>query len=316
MTGKTTDAYFVDNDNAESRVGFLATAKINDDLTIGSKLELTLAPDKAGSINQNNKEAGDVFEQRWASVAAESKRYGKLSLGKGFTASYGTASRDLSKTNVIAYVTVADTAGGMLFRQEDDDALTDLSIAQAFQAYDGLNRRSRVRYDTPTYNGFQLSTSLLTDQRYDGALWWGGQGNGFKAIAAASIADPKIDGADMQYAGSFSVLHDSTGLNLTLSTGLLERDTQSDGKNYYGKVGWLKKFFSVGETAFSIDYNKTENQPAEDDDGYSFGLAAVQHFEKYGSEIFFLYRDYSLDRDFEPEVHDISVISLGSRIKF
>lgn len=173
--GKDTDAYFVDNDNAESRVGFLGTAKINDDLTVGSKLELTIAPDRAGDVNQNDKEAGDVFDQRWASVGLESKRFGKLSLGKGFTASYGTASRDLSKTNVISYVTVADTAGGMLFRQKDDDSLTDLQINEAFQSYDGLNRRSRVRYDTPTVHGFQLSTSLVTDERYDGALWWGGK---------------------------------------------------------------------------------------------------------------------------------------------
>ena len=144
----------------------------------------------------------------------------------------------------------------------------------------------------------------------------GGQGNGFRAIGAASIADPKIDDADLQYAGSISVLHEETGLNLTLSTGFLERDNGDDKENYYAKLGWLKRFFPVGETAFSIDYNKTENQPTEDDDGYSYGLAAVQHFEKYGSEIFFLYRDYSLDRDFEPEVNDVSVISLGSRIKF
>ena len=314
--GKTTDAYFVDNDNAESRVGFLGSAKINNDLTIGSKIELTIAPDKAGDVNQNDKEAGDVFDQRWASVAAESKRYGKLSLGKGYTASYGTASRDLSKTNVISYVTVSDTAGGMLFRQKDDEALTNLSIAQAFQSFDGLNRRSRLRYDTPRYKGVQLSTSLLTDQRYDGALWWGGQGNGFRAIAAAAIADPKKDDADLQYDGSLSVLHEKTGLNLTLSTGLLERDDQSDKENYYAKLGWLKRFFPVGQTAFSIDYTRTENQPTDDDDGYSVGLAAVQHFEKYGSEIFFLYRDYSLDRGVEPDVNDISVISLGSRIKF
>jgi type II secretory pathway pseudopilin PulG len=154
--GEDTDAYFVDNDNAESRVTFLATARINDDLTFGSKLELTIGPDKAGSVNQIEKEAGDVFEQRWAAVAIESKRFGKLSLGKGFTASYGTASRDLSKTGVISYVTVADTAGGMLFRQKSDDTLTNLQVNQAFQSYDGLSRRSRVRYDTPTYNGFRL----------------------------------------------------------------------------------------------------------------------------------------------------------------
>jgi predicted porin len=314
--GKDTDAYFVDNDNSESRVKFAGTAKVNDDLTLGGTIELTIAPDKAGDVNQNDKEPGDVFDQRITEVTLLSKRFGKLSLGKGHTASYGTASRDLSRTDVISYVTVSDTAGGMLFRQKGDDTLTSLPINVAFQSYDGLNRRSRIRYDTPTFYGFQLSTSLLTDQRYDAALWWGGQGYGFKAIGAASVADPKLDDTDLQYGGSFSLLHEETGLNFTLSAALLERNHQDDGGNLFGKVGWLTKFFSFGETAFSVDYTKTRNQPTEDDEGYSFGLAAVQFFEDYGTEVFFLYRLYSLDRDIEPDVHDISVVSMGARVKF
>ena len=72
---------------------------------------------------------------------------------------------------------------------------------------------------TPTYHGFKVSTSLLTDQRYDAALWWSDQGYGFKAIGAAAVADPKIVDTDMQYDGSFSLLHEKTGLNLTLSAG-------------------------------------------------------------------------------------------------
>ena len=314
--GKDTDAYFVDNDNSESRIDFRGSGKINDDLTLGSRIELTIAPDKAGNVNQNKTESGDVFDQRITEMFVDSKRFGKVSLGKGHTASYGTASRDLSRTTVISYVTVADTAGGMLFRQKDDDTLTNLRIVDAFQSYDGLNRRSRVRYDTPTYNGFQFSTSFLTEQRYDAALWWGGQGYGFKAIGAAALADPKLDDTDLQYDGSFSLLHEDTGLNLTLSAGLLERDKQSNGKNYYGKIGWLTRFFSFGDTAFSVDYGQTKNQPRENDDGYTAGFAAVQSFEKFGSELYFLYRKYSLDRDVEPNVYDIDVVSIGTRVKF
>jgi len=314
--GKDTDAYFVDNDNAESRVDFVGTVKVNDDLTLGSQIELTIAPDKAGDVSQLDKEPGDVFEQRITEVTLDSKRFGKLSLGKGFTGSYGTASRDLSRTTMISYVTVADTAGGMLFRQKSDDALTGLPIKVAFQSFDGLNRRSRVRYDTPTYHGFQFSTSLLTEQRYDAALWWGGQGYGFKAIGAASFADPKLDDTDLQYAGSYSLLHEETGLNLTLSAGMLERDQQDDAGNLYGKIGWITKFISFGDTAFAIDYNQTWNQPTENDEGYSAGLAAVQFFEKYGTEVYFLYRKYSLDRDVQPEVYDIDVVSVGARVRF
>ena len=173
-----------------------------------------------------------------------------------------------------------------------------------------------MRYDTPTFHGFHLATSAVSDQRYDASLWWGGQGYGFKAAAAAAFAYPNQDDTDFQYDGSFSLLHEDTGLNLTLSAGLLERDNQSDPYNYYAKVGWLTRFFSYGKTAFGVDYTRSLNLPTDDDDSYSIGLAAVQLFEEYGTEVFLLYRLYSLDRDVAPSVHDISVESIGARVKF
>ena len=62
--GKDTDAYFVDNDNAESRVNFAGTAKVTDDLTLGSMIELTIGPNKASDVNQEDQEVDNVFEQR------------------------------------------------------------------------------------------------------------------------------------------------------------------------------------------------------------------------------------------------------------
>jgi hypothetical protein len=314
--GKDTKAYFVDNDNAESRVNFTGTAKVDDDTTLGSVIELTIGPNKASDVNQVDEETGDIFEQRITEAFIDSKSFGKLSIGKGFSAAYGSASRDLSRTEVISYVTVADTAGGMLFRQEDDDTLTNLPINVAFQSFDGLSRVNRLRYDTPTYHGFRLSAAAVSDDRYDAALWWGGQGYGFKAIGAVGLANPNLDDTGLQYDGSFSLLHEDTGLNLTLSSGLQERDNQSDAVNLYGKLGWLARFFPFGETAFSVDYTRTQNQPTENDDGYSVGAAAVQFFEEYGTEVYFLYRLYSLDRDLEPPVHDMGVVSIGTRVKF
>lgn len=314
--GKDTDAYFVDNDDAESRINLVGTVTATDDLTLGSRIELTIAPNKSGNVSQKNQEVNNIFDQRWVEASLASKRFGKLSLGKGDTASMNTAAADLSQTGIIAYATITDVAGGMLFREKDDDSLTDVSIFDAFHNFDGLNRKNRIRYDTPTYHGFSLGTSVISDQRYDGALRWGGQGYGFKAIGAAAFAYPNEDDTDFQYDGSFSLLHEDTGLNLALSAGLLERDNQSDPYNYYGKVGWLTRFFSFGQTAFSVDYTRSVNLPTDSDDGYSIGAAAVQQFEEYGTEIYLLYRLHSLDRDVEPEVHDINVVSVGTRIKF
>ena len=309
--GKDTKAYFVDNDASNTRVRFVGTAKATDDLTIGSRIELAIAPNESSDVNQDNEESGDFFDQRWAEVSLDSKRFGKLSLGKGDTASNNSAEVDLSKTDVIQYASVADIAAGMLFRQKSDDSLTDISVSDAFKDFDGLSRRSRVRYDTPTFYGFSLAGSVVSDQRYDASLWWGGQGLGFKAVAAAAFADPNEDDTDYQYDGSFSILHEATGLNLTLSAGMKERDDQDDPYNLWGKVGWLTRFFSFGQTAFGVDYGRTVNLPTDNDDGYSVGAAVVQLFEDYGTELYLQYRLYSLDLDVEPSVEDMHVGTVG-----
>ena len=314
--GKNTKAYYVDNDVSNSRVRFVGTAKATDDLTIGSRIEVAIAPNESSDVSQGNEESGDFFDQRWAEVSLDSKRFGKLSLGKGDTASNNSAEVDLSKTDVVQYASIADIAGGLLFRQTSSDTLTAVSVSDAFKDLDGLSRRSRVRYDTPTFSGFHLATSLVSDQRYDGSLWWGGKGFGFKAAGAAAVAFPNQDDTDHQYNGSFSLLHEATGLNLTFSAGLLERDNQGDASNFYTKAGWLTRFFSFGETAFGVDYTRSVNLPTGRDDGYSVGAAAVQQLEDYGTELYIQYRIYSLDRDADPNVQDINVGSIGARVKF
>jgi predicted porin len=314
--GKETKAYFVDNDNSESRINIVGTGKINEDLTLGSRLEVSISPNNAGIVSQVDEEAGDFFEQRWAEVSLDSKRFGKLSLGRGYSATYGTGSSDLSGTNVITTSTIADLAGGMFFRQSSDDSLTDITIRDAFNDFNGLSRKNRIRYDSPKFYGFHLAMSAISDDRYDAGLYWGGQGYGLKAVAAAGIADLSEDDTDFQYSGSFSFLHEDTGLNLSLSAGGKKRDVQDDATNYFVKAGWLADLFSFGKSAFSVDYTLGENLPTDDDDGYSFGIAAVQQFNDYGAELYAMYRLYSLDRDVDADVHDIGVSSIGLRVKF
>jgi len=321
--GKNTDAYFVDNDASNTRVRFLGTAQATDDLTIGSRIEVAFAPNDSGRVNQNDEDNGNLnsgdnfIDDRWAEVSLLSKRFGKLSLGKGDTASNNTAEVDFSKTDVVAYASISDVAGGMYFRQSSgDNSLTNVTVSDAFNDLDGLSRKNRLRYDTPTFYGFSLAGSLVSDQRWDGSLWWGGQGFGFKAAAGAAIADPNQDNTNLQYDGSFSLLHEATGLNLTLSAGLLDRDNEGDPKNLYAKLGWLTRFFSVGQTAFGVDYTRSINLPTGRDDGYSIGGAVVQMFEDYGTELYAQYRLYSLNREVEPSVEDMYVGTVGARVKF
>ena len=315
--GKNTDAYFVDNDASNSRVRFIGTAKASDDLTVGSRIEVAFAPNDSSQVNQNTEDSGNFFDERWVEVSLTSKRFGKVSLGKGDSASNNTAEVDLSKTDVVQYASIADIAGGMLFRQTSgDNRLTTVKVSDAFKDLDGLSRKDRLRYDTPTFYGFSLAGSLISDQRWDASLWWGGQGLGFKAAGAAAIADPNQDNTNYQYDGSFSLLHEATGLNLTLSAGMLDYDGRNAGTNLYGKLGWLTRFFSVGQTAFGVDYDRSTNFPTGTDKGYSVGGAVVQQFDDYGTELYVQYRLYSLDRDVEPSVENMNVGTIGARVKF
>ena len=318
--GDDTEAYFVDSDASNSKFRLVGTVKVDDDLTIGTRMEMALAPNESSDVSQDNAESGDFFDQRYADLSLESKRFGKVFLGKGDTASNNSAEVDLSGTDLVQYASIADIAGGMQFVESSSNNLTGISVSDAFKDFDGLSRKSRLRYDTPTFKGAKLATSWISDKRWDAALFWGGKGYGFKAGAAAAFANINTEkngeNSDYQYDGSFSILHENTGLNFTLSGGMQEVDHQSDPSNVYAKVGWRTDLISYGKTSFGIDYAWSDNITTENDDGNSFGIAAIQQFNDYGAELYAQFRNFSLDRDVESNVEDLNVFTVGTRVKF
>lgn len=320
--GDSTDAYFVDNGASNTRIRFVGTAGINEDLTLGSRLEMSFTPNASGKVNQDDQETSDSYDERYADLSLASKEYGTLYFGKGDAASNNTAEVDLSGTDVVEYASIADIAGGMLFYDSDTDDLTGTKVSDAFNDFDGLSRKSRVRYDLPRYYGFGLAGSVISDSRWDSALTWSGSGYGFKAGAAAAVAYINEDNAasgfiaEYQYDGSFSVLHEDTGLNFTFSAGTKDSDTQADPYNIWGKLGWQTSFCPLGKTSFGIDYGHTENISADGDEGDSFGVAIVQSFADYGTELYLQFRQYSLDREAAADLDDINVGTIGARVKF
>lgn len=317
--GDSTEAYFVDSAASNSKFRLVGTAELPDDLTLGLRMEIAVAPNISSDVNQDSAESGDYFDQRYADFSLASKSYGTVFLGKGDTSSNSTAEVDLSGTDLVQYASIADIAGGMLFVRSDNDDLTTIRVSDAFKDFDGLSRKSRLRYDTATFYGTHLSTSWISDKRWDASIWWGGQGYGFKAVSAAAIAyinsERNGDDSDYQYDGSFSILHEDTGLNFTFSAGKQEVDNQGDPSNIWGKIGWKTDLVSYGKTAFGIDYGESTNLVSDSDDGYSYGATVVQAFNDYGAEFYAQYRVFSLDHD-ATDVEDINVATIGTRVKF
>ena len=321
--GRDTKAYFVDNDVSNSRVRFVGTGNITPDTLLGTRMEIAFSPNNSFDVSQDDESTDDFIDVRKVEAYARNDSYGQFLFGKGQAAGDDTAEFDLSLVaGPIMYSGVADPVGGLFFTA--DDELTGLTVGDAFFNFDG-DRQDRVRYDTPVVGpGLQLSASAGDDQRYDVALNWGGdygdwtgvEVGPFTTLGAVSFQDPSEDDVDWRVAGSFSGLHNPTGLSLTVSGGMESFDEGDDPYNLYGKIGWDQSFFSIGDTGFGVDFTYSENVSAENDEGTSFGFAAIQLLEDYGTELYAQFRVFDLDRDDSPAVDEIYVGTVGTRVKF
>lgn len=329
--GNEGEAYNVDNDNSSTRIGLKAKYSPDGKLTIGANLEFEYQIDPSDKVWQDDKNYSgtdaDKFDKRIIEAYAQGF-FGTISMGYGSTASDGTTEKDLSGTTVIAASKVHSMAGGIRFFDKTTNTLSTTKISTVFNNLDGFSMQDRIRYDTPSFYGFQLSASLTTSDDdavgddatvTDAALTYSGSIGDTKVLGAVAYVDY---GSTSYYknliCGSISVLLKS-GFNATFAAGTRDKEdsTLDDSSYYYGKLGYTAKIFSVGPTAFAVDYgtytdiNRTSNNDSAD----TFGIFVVQNITNWNTELYLGYRNYSLDRT-GAEFDDINAVMTGIRIKF
>lgn len=319
--GISTDVFIVDNDTSGTRFRLDADAPLGE-TSIGATLEIGASPNNSYDVNQLDAQTDADFNVRRAEVTFRNDRFGRLQLGQGSSAADDTAEYDLSLVaGPIMYAGVADIAGGILFTDGVDYSGT--AVGDAFFDFDG-DRMARARYDSPMLGPVQGSVSYGEDDQWAAAVtlggdygdWSGWTVGAFTFLAAASVYNIDDDTVDYGYAASGSVLHDPTGLSLTLSTGGYKLDEGDDPTNFYAKIGWDTDFWPLGPTGFGFDYTKGENVSSEGADGTSFGIAAVQKIERYGIDLYGQLRWYELDEAANPDLKNITVGTFGTKFVF
>lgn len=315
--GDRTRAYFVDNNVSNSRVAIAATGKIDEKSSVGGLVEIAVSPNNSTAVNQNQEDLGsDSITDRKVEAYYNHDDYGRVTIGKGSMATDSVAENDISGTSVVAYATVSDLAGGLLFRNSDTGELTNVTVGNVFSSFDG-GRLNRVRYDSPNLYGFGIALAAGTNNNNDVALSWKGELGDVKGQAAVGYAPQPGNGLSDRVMGSVSFMHVPTGLSLTASTGTQDKDGVGSGKSYYLKGGWQTQFLSFGKTAFSLDAGYDEDINAAGDEAWTVGLYAVQTIADYGTDLYAGVRNYSLDTGAgQPSVDDILVGTFGARIKF
>jgi hypothetical protein len=321
--GAATRTYgLIDNNNSGTRVGLVYNRSFGDGWTFENVNEFQYAPYSTSNVNILDKSPDDYgwsnSNIRKIDFILVNEAYGKFWVGQGSMATDGVAEIDLSGTDVVAYASVADSAAGQLLRLggvPSEESLPGVQVGDVYTDYDG-DRRVRVRYDTPLYSGFTFAASygrnLLSDDAdtreqnlWDAALRYE---NTFSETLefGAGVGYYWQEDAAKIVAGSASVLHAPTGLNLTLSAGNQNVDDGTDGNYWYGKLGLLRQFVSWGDTAMSVDYYTGNDIYVDGDLGAtsstsdSWGIGLVQNVDRANTQLWLTWRDY----DYSDDVND------------
>ena len=265
---------------SSTRVGFKGKAKMDAGWSAGTTVEVQMESNSSAKVNL----LGDVnsgsesFTERKLELWVRSKAGGKFSIGQGSTASDGVAEADLSGTGVIS----GSGSGGALgadVRFVDPDGNTHSKVDGIFDNLDGHSRKDRLRYDSPSIGGFQISTSLQSDTGdgdsgpWDVALRYGRDLDGFEVEA---IAAQWVNGDDTGMGGSASVLAPS-GTSFTVAH-TTEEDGDDSARMTYAKLGQKLDINPAGSTALSIGFMDAEN--ADGDSGSAIDVAVVQRVQE------------------------------------
>lgn len=312
----------VDNGNSSTRLGLRFYMGVASGTFLGANVEAQYDPYSTNYVNQLNR--GDPDWDRYLVRKAEgylnSDQFGVLWIGQGSMASDGTAEVDLSGTDVIGYSSISDLAGGQLFAYSRDRGLSPISVGTAFTNYDGLGRKVRVRYDTPSIAGFTLSGSYGSEMIpedsgidvWDVALRYAGEFGAFKVASAAAYSDT---GSADRYDGSVSVLHVPTGISVTGAAGYDAREDGVDGRYLYGKLGYQRSFFDVGATALAVDIYSGDDIGTAGSESFTWGAFVVQNFDYYQSQVYLGVRSYRYD-DEVGDYNPLFAALTGIRVKF
>lgn len=293
--GANSHIQYVDNDNEFTQVDMTATAKWNEDTTVGGTVALYARQNSSNATDIRNTDNNDAVSIYKSEVFVDNKRFGMIQLGRGQMASDATMeATDLSGTTVVAQgASVYEMAGGINFVNKNANnakfnlgangvngngtSTTPVLVNSIFADVDGAAEQDRVTYHTPEFMGFKLGAGhayratngdRTGNDLWDVALKYAAEFFGHKFAAqvayvhdntAPQVADNLVTGYD-QINGSAGVLF-SNGLNLFVSGSHRNWDFSQarDAHSWQIKPGYRHKFFECGHTNFALDYGRYEN---------------------------------------------------------
>jgi len=339
--GRSDSVFNSDGSTSTSRIRWVASGTMNENVTAGSMVELAfprsnnqalLGLSGTGSTSIGRSDGPEFADSAWGIrhtfVWVNHKKMGKISLGQTNSASNGRAETSFSGTTMADLSSGTPLGDGIRFISTDNatTSVSTVTVGAAFTNFDGRSRTDVLRYDTPRFAGLSLATSYIAGGDWDigadyqaktGAVRVRVQAQYNNAEAGQSVGDTTITSSD--WAVSAAALHDG-GLNA--SAGFGKRDLGGDGNagrsnpHFFNvTLGYRAKIFSAGGTNFSFNWNHTEDLAADNSEGDAIGFTVAQIFNSIGANMAFIYRNYSYDTS-TSTFDDVDIFGLQTVFNF
>ncbi|MBA4749754.1 MAG: hypothetical protein H2057_03945 [Alphaproteobacteria bacterium] len=321
--GQRSRVKHVDNESDDSQVRVVASADLNSDLSAGAQWEINAQSNNSSmaTIGDNaSADGGNSVVTRKAEIMLTSKKYGKLSMGRGFLSSYGmTGEADLSGTGAVASSSnFTDLIGSYYFVDKATGTRTvgnngnGIQVANVIDGMDGL-LDNRVRYDTPQFFkvlSFSASHMGRSNDTYNFTARYAQEfSNKIKVSANAgftqahlanSVESLTTDGYK-QYVGSAGILL-PFGLNFhgVIGKRNFNQTNIKNGTMWVAKIGYILNKIKVGQTAFALDYGQFNDLlPVQEGSNEKYrargyGAFIVQSFDEICTDLYIGVRRYRL----------------------
>jgi predicted porin len=291
--GQERNAYVVSNNESRTRFGFRGDAKITNDISAGYLLEIGVRYAGSNSRNQNADGAGgnqnnlDIRHSAWY---LDSKHLGRVWVGHTSSATDGITEISLANINS-GSADISNWNNGFRLRN-NGTAQSNLTWGNLQSGWNNNvgegDRVNLVRYISPAFAGFTVSSSWGEDDRRDVALRYAGEFNGVRLAAGIGYqkltdfnngdgnsgcinlsGSTAISAVDCEALGlSASMMHVPTGMFVSGSYGRSKDKALADAlgngplsnavnKHWSIVAGIEQTWFSIGKTTLFGEYIKS-----------------------------------------------------------
>lgn len=254
-----------------TRLHFDGNAQINAEWSAGYSLRLDITGANGFVQDANNATGGEgppgLLNSYWW---IKSERLGRVSVGRQSHASDDnwvdlSGAGSIFAANLVIFdgqnFNFVPEGTGTRAKARWGDIATCYTVGVGIFADCAGDRTNSVRYDTPTWNGFTLSTSWGQDDFWDVALRHSGEFGAFKTAFGAAYhnnKDQRINAiTDTEiWQVNFAFLHTPTGLFGSVHYGHEIPDGFKSADQLYLKAGIRANLNPLGSTVFYGEYGQ------------------------------------------------------------